>query len=42
LFFNGAKAKEVFDSTVSIDPVRRSKMRFELLPSTSPANARLS
>lgn len=38
VFFNGAKAKEMFDARARLDPARLASIRFELLPSTSPAN----
>jgi len=41
VFFNGSKAMDVFESSLHIDPRRRADIRFELLPSTSPANTSL-
>jgi hypoxanthine-DNA glycosylase len=38
--FNGKKAKEIFDRKVRQDPPARfERIRYEVLPSTSPANA---
>jgi len=42
VFFNGKKAYESFFELATIRPSQRSKLTFKLLPSTSPANARMT
>ncbi len=42
VFFNGAKARQLFDKRVMKDLQAPQLVHFQCLPSTSPANARLN
>jgi double-stranded uracil-DNA glycosylase len=42
VFFNGAKAEQLFGDHVVLRPSTREGLRFVRLPSTSPANAAMS